>query len=274
MKLFTKPRLALAAVAAVLAAGAAAYAGGSGPSTPQFTPTQADQVTNIDVLRQQIKNYYGVPNATTGPTGSWAAPLDQNSPYAQEASGVAREGTQWLAARAKTPKAAVVLDVDDTTLATWDYELYSNWDYNPSTNATFVLGEAFPAVPGMVAMVDAAKADGYAIFWITGRPPAQEAATLGNLEHVGYPAPTDVTTGVDGLFTKPAVADYPPYLQAACAGEPGGKCTTIEYKSATRAYIESQGWEIVADVGDQYSDLIGGSADKTFKLPNPNYYLP
>jgi HAD superfamily, subfamily IIIB (Acid phosphatase) len=51
-------------------------------------------------------------------------------------------------------------------------------------------------------------------------------------------------------------------------------CPTIQYKSGTRAYIESMGYEIVADFGDQFSDLEGGYADKTFKMPNPNYYLP
>ena len=51
-------------------------------------------------------------------------------------------------------------------------------------------------------------------------------------------------------------------------------CPTIQYKSGTRAYIESQGYDIVADFGDQFSDLLGGFADQTFKMPNPNYYLP
>ena len=83
-----------------------------------------------------------------------------------------------------------------------------------------------------------------------------------------------LSDGEDGLFTKPAVADYPAYLQAACAGDPNGSCTTIHYKSATRAHIESLGYDIVANFGDQDSDLTGGFADRTFKLPNPNYYLP
>jgi hypothetical protein len=30
----------------------------------------------------------------------------------------------------------------------------------------------------------------------------------------------------------------------------------------------------VADFGDQYSDLKGGFADETYKIPNPMYYLP
>jgi hypothetical protein len=46
------------------------------------------------------------------------------------------------------------------------------------------------------------------------------------------------------------------------------------YKSATRAHIESLGYDIVANLGDQYSDLRGGHADRAFKLPNPNYFLP
>jgi hypothetical protein len=56
-----------------------------------------------------------------------------------------------------------VLDVDDTTLATWNYEIFSNWAFNPTTNATFVLGQLFPAVPGMVQMVNEAAGEGYAV---------------------------------------------------------------------------------------------------------------
>jgi hypothetical protein len=48
-------------------------------------------------------------------------------------------------------------------------------------------------------------------------------------------------------------------------------CPTIQYKSGTRAYIESQGYDIVANLGDQFSDLENGFADKTFKMPDPNY---
>jgi predicted secreted acid phosphatase len=140
----------------------------------------------------------------------------------------------------------------------------------------------FPAVPGMVEMATKAAQDGYAIIFLTGRGSNQEAATLGNLTSdgvgvdAGYPDPTTLSNGEDGLFTKPPVASYPVYLQQACAVEiaAGKSCTTIHYKSATRAHIESLGYDIVASFGDQFSDLEGGYADKTFKLPNPNYYLP
>jgi hypothetical protein len=265
--------LAVAALGGV-GVGYAASTATAQPAIKTITPHSERDVTNIDVLRQQLRNYYGDALGT----GEFSA----DSYYAKEASRVAADGKRFLATRRHGGHAtkAIVLDVDDTTLATWNYEIVSNWAYNPTTNADYVLGQKFPAVPGMVAMTTAADREGYAIFYLTGRGSAQETATLGNLTadgvgiDAGYPKPTTLTDGEDGLFTKPDVTAYPDYLKTACAADPGGKCTTIHYKAATRAHIESLGYDIVANFGDQYSDLKGGYADKTFKLPNPNYYLP
>ncbi|GGL06190.1 HAD family acid phosphatase [Mangrovihabitans endophyticus] len=278
MSLHLSRRLLITAVAALATAtlggvGIGYAASSGGPAIKTITPHSADDVTNIDVLRQQLRNYYG------DPLGSGV--FGDTSFYAREARQVARDGKRYLAAAHRTHKTrAVLFDVDDTTLATWNYEVYSNWAYNPSTNATFVTEQRFPAVPGMLDTARAAEREGYAVFYLTGRPATQEAATLGNLTadgvgvDAGYPKPTDLRDGEDGLFTKPAVADYPDYLRAACADDPNGSCTTVHYKAATRAHIESLGYDIVANFGDQYSDLKGGHADKTFQLPNPNYFLP
>jgi predicted secreted acid phosphatase len=275
-------RLGITAVAALAVAalgGAGVGYAASSATTPQpaiktITPRSEKDVTNIDVLRQQLRNYYG-DALGTGQFGD-------DSNYAREARSAASDGAHYLAhahpARHKTK--AIILDVDDTTLATWNYEVFSNWAFNPTTNADYVLNQRFPAVPGMVSMVTSAEREGYAIFYLTGRPTSQEQATLGNLTadqigvDAGYPKPTTLRDGEDGLFTKPDVTAYPDYLKQACAADPGGKCTTIHYKSATRAHIESLGYDIVGNFGDQFSDLKGGFADKTFKLPNPNYFLP
>ena len=48
----------------------------------------------------------------------------------------------------------------------------------------------------------------------------------------------------------------------------------MQYKSGARAAIEQQGYRIIANVGDRYSDLAGGHEDVGFKLPNPFYFLP
>jgi hypothetical protein len=266
--------LIASAVLALVGLGAGiTYAATAQPAIHTSTPNSADQITNLDVLRQQIRNYYG------DPLGTGIAADDGN--YAGEARKVADAGRRWLNATHNTTGIkAIILDVDDTTLMTWNYEIFSNWAFNPTTNGQFVTDQRFPAVFGMVDMANEAAKEGYAIFFLTGRGAAQEAATLGNLTSdgvgvdAGYPMPTTLNNGEDGLFTKPTVANYPPYLQAACAGDPNGSCTTIHYKSATRAHIESLGYEIVANFGDQFSDLEGGHADRTFKMPNPNYFLP
>ncbi|MGE0028992.1 MAG: HAD family acid phosphatase [Thermoleophilia bacterium] len=272
------PLVALLLAAVVVAVVATIASSATSPAIQTSTPTSARQVTNIDVLRQQIRNYYG------DPLGTGVFGPDSN--YAREASAVAAAGGRFLALRAKHPatkgRPAILLDVDDTALATWNYEIFSNWAFNPTTNGQFVTDQKFPAVPGMVAMATAAAGEGYAVFFLTGRGAAQEPATLGNLtadgvgEDAGYPVPTALSDGEDGLFTKPAVADYPEYLKTACATEiaAGASCSTIHYKSATREHIESLGYDIVANFGDQFSDLKGGFADRTFKLPNPNYFLP
>jgi predicted secreted acid phosphatase len=270
-------RVALAAAALVgavaLVGGGVAIADTPQPSIKTKTPKSESDVQNIDIVRQQIKNYYGDPLGT-GTFGT-------SSNYAKEAKHVASSGKSYLARPYQGKKTkAILLDVDDTSLNTWNYEIASNFAYNPTTSAEFVTGQKYPAVPGMVSLVTTAQREGYAIFFLTGRPATQEAATLGNLTadnvgvDAGYPKPTALRDGEDGLFTKPAVADYPAYLKSACASDPSGTCTTIHYKSATRAHIESLGYDIVANFGDQYSDLKGGYADRTFKLPNPTYFLP
>jgi predicted secreted acid phosphatase len=264
-------RLALVVLAALLAFGAVALAS---PSPPIVAPTPklADQMTNIDVLRQEIKNYYG------DPAGTGVFAPDSN--YAAETQNVAANGGHWLAARAnaqyKSGKKAILFDVDDTTLATYNYEVASNWKYDSTSNADYVNNLKFPAVPGMVALAKQAADEGYRVIFLTGRPATQEAVTLANLEKVGYDTASalpDATEGggSDGIFTKPALADYPSYLVAKCGA---ASCNTDEYKSATREYIESLGYEIVANFGDQDSDLSGGFEDRTFKLPNPSYFLP
>jgi predicted secreted acid phosphatase len=316
MKRFALPRrslwLVLVIVIVVVAAVAAVAVAGLKPADLSFTPKSESQFTNIDVARAWSKNYYGASGAATGPNGAWDAPLNLGSNYVAEARSVADQADKWLSARRHVANRALVLDVDDTTLTTWNYELYSNWDFNPATNAIFVgltngawTGNMFPATPGMVELANHAHALGYSIFWITGRGDSQHQVTVANLQNdsaaglpnidqvtlngktvpeadADYVAPTPIDTGhggfADGLFTKPPVGQYPSYLDrpefCASAIAAGVSCATIPYKSGTRAYIESQGYNVVADIGDQFSDLEGGFADKTFKMPNPNYYLP
>jgi predicted secreted acid phosphatase len=248
------------------------------PAPPEH-PTSASQIQNIDQVKTAIKAYYGdtvtsvtdpVPDGSDVSYANDSADtqlhqFSQDSAYAHEVKRIARSAGNYLARTHKhTAGKAVLFDVDDTTLNTYSYEIYSNFVYNPTTNAYFVnAGSAsiFPAVPGMKALEKKAEAHGYTVFFLTGRPLAQKDGTVANLTDAGY----DVNPG--NVYLKDYTADT---WLSSCAPS----CTTIQYKSLTRKHIESLGYHIVGNFGDQFSDLKGGHADRTFKIPNPMYYLP
>jgi hypothetical protein len=260
--------LALAVLAAVLVltvAGAVASSDAVPP--PPANPTSADQIQNIDQVKTAIKGYYGDTVTTTPDPVAGTTMLHTYSPtsaYVGEMSQIEGVATKYLnfhAFKGNSGRQAIVFDVDDTTVNTYSYEIYSNFVYNPTTNAAFVNAEVFPPVPGMPALAADAAQHGYAVFFLTGRPESQRTATADNLAKDGYAKPA-----ADHLYLKDQTK---PWL-SSCAPS----CTTTQYKSLTRQHIESLGYDIVASFGDQYSDLNGGFADQTYKLPNPMYFLP
>jgi hypothetical protein len=247
-------------VFALVAAGAVAATGLTlgGVAVSDSTPHHGDSIPNVTLVENQIKAYYGDTLVGTDHLPS----ADGN--YAHEVEHIAAKAQNYLAHQhVRHGQPALVFDVDDTTLNTYNYEIFSSFAYNPVTNADYVNNERFPAVFGMPALVNWAQGHGYTVFFLTGRPETQRDGTEGNLAKVGYQAPADATH----LYLRNKTAP-PAYLPC----EP--TCTTIQYKSGTRAHIESLGYHIVASFGDQFSDLEGGHADQTFKIPNPMYYLP
>ena len=133
----------------------------------------------------------------------------------------------------------------------------------------------FPATPGMVDLVKAVDAAGCQVFGLTGRGTSQQTATITNLTEQGYVDGAAAPLFTDAhYFTKPSISSLPPWLDCTVDGNPAS-CSTIEYKGQTRQHIEEDlGFDIVGNFGDQFSDLKGGFADETYKLPNPTYYLP
>ena len=100
-------------------------------------------------------------------------------------------------------------------------------------------------------LFNTAKAKGVAIFFISTRREDQRHATVNNLKAAGYDGWAD-------LALK----------------QPDDKSSSQEFKTARRKEIEDAGFTIIANVGDQYSDLRGGHAERVFKVPNPFYFIP
>jgi predicted secreted acid phosphatase len=137
---------------------------------------------------------------------------------------------QQRTANAAGQKLAIVFDVDNTTLET---------DFHPWYELPT------PAVKPSLELARYAKSRGVAVFFVTARPGIIKNLTEANLKAVGYP--------VSGMYVR----DLPDLFDEVSA-----------YKTSKRAEIEAQGYTIIANVGNRESDLVGGHAERTFKLPD------
>ncbi|MFD7709971.1 HAD family acid phosphatase [Streptomyces sp. NPDC059785] len=261
-----KPLRTVAVTAACAVAGAALY--GAGAATAgQSTANSTHEPYNIGLLTKDIDTYYGT---TQDSAGVYQASPD--SPYAKDLARIDKAAKQQIdkaAREAKHKKArpAVVFDIDDTVLLSLDYEKKNNYGYSSASWAAYVNQADRPAVFGSPELIRYAESKGVEVFYNSGLSEAQRSAAVANLKKVG----ADVNLDAGHIFLKDT-ANPPSYL-SGCATAGSWTCTTVQYKAGTRKHIESLGYDIVANFGDQYSDLQGGYADKTYKLPNPTYYV-
>ncbi len=262
----TRTRAAVAIATLGLVAGGSGVAlAGQGHEHPSPAPGGFDQggaptdIPNLGLVKNEIKVYYG-DDGTTDHNAT------ETSRYARDVARVERRAAHALPRLVRRAAAAPVLlvDVDDTTLLTYRYEATHDFGFDPAVNAAYIHDTGMPAVFGMPRLLSRAAAHGVEVYYLTGRAETQRADTERDLAAAGYP---DVTS--DHLFMRDRTAP-PAYLPC----EP--TCTTVEYKSLTRAHIETLdgGQDIVLNLGDQFSDLEGGYADRTLKMPNPMYFLP
>jgi predicted secreted acid phosphatase len=189
----------------------------------------------------------------------------QCSAYDADVRAELARARAWVEQRAgQVVNPAIVLDIDETSLSNWAQIKRNNFGYiengacdgdtqSACGQRDWVLSAAGVAIQPTLELFNAAKARNVAVFFITGRvdDPVQKAATEFNLRNVGY-------FGWDGLFMRDPKT---------------GRRPVSEHKTAARIEIEQRGYTIIANVGDQESDLVNGHADMTFKVSNPFYFI-
>ncbi|MFF4113772.1 HAD family acid phosphatase [Streptomyces sp. NPDC001714] len=133
------------------------------------------------------------------------------------------------AANTSGAEQAIVLDIDNASLETH-----------------FEGGITVPATPPVPALAQDAHAKGIGVFFVSARSDLYNVVTRANLKSVGYP--------VDGLYAR-TVAQ--PLTESVA-----------DFKTSQRKAIEANGYDIIADIGNNTADLTGGYADTTCKLPD------
>ncbi|HEY7202973.1 MAG TPA: HAD family acid phosphatase [Methylomirabilota bacterium] len=158
-------------------------------------------------------------------------------------------------------KLAIVLDIDETALSNLPSLRANDWGFivpgpcelprGPCGLLAWIgMARAEPIKP-VLALARLARQRGVAVFFLTGRPERLREATERNLQAAGYEW-TGVLLKPDALNVRSAV----------------------DFKAPERKKLMDQGYTIVVNVGDQMSDLDGGFAQRTYKLPNPFYFVP
>jgi predicted secreted acid phosphatase len=243
-------RSTLLALLLVLAIAAGALAAGVGDSPTSYPATGGTYVG----VRPTATGLPQVGASGTVGAGELVKALREyhdSFEYGDDVGHVNKAARAYLDARldawssAKTP--AVVLDIDETSLS--NYNGLSATGFTQVGNVINPASATGTAIQSTLSFYRHARARKVAVFFVTGRPPQLAGVTALNLTNVGY------DQGWNGLYTKPASAG------------------TQQFKSSTRASIEQRGYDIVANIGDQESDLDGGHADRGFKLPNPFYFI-
>ena len=203
----------------------------------------AERIGNLDVLKDKLKRYHDC----TCTCGCYAHDLDLQ---ADRAIAFLRSR---VAHKRANEKLAMVLDIDETSLTNYSEMLRSGFNYVTRDWDVWVDTASAPAIPGTLRLYKEAQRVGVSVFFITGRPESQRAATERNLKAQGY-------TNWQKVILRPVSA---------------AKETTTEYKSSMRARIVGEGYKLVLNVGDQWSDLKGNpEAEYSVKYPDPYYLIP
>ncbi|OAY70111.1 Acid phosphatase 1 [Ananas comosus] len=110
-----------------------------------------------------------------------------------------------------------------------------------------------PAIQSSLKLYEEVRALGFKVFLLTGRSEGHRTFTVENLKKVGF-------QDWDRLILR--------------GPDDRGKPATM-FKSEKRREMEVDGYRILGNSGDQWSDLLGSSlSNRSFKLPNPMYYIP
>lgn len=149
-----------------------------------------------------------------------------------------------------------IFDVDETLLSNLPYyadhgyglEIFDHLEFDK-----WVEKGTAPAIEPSLKLYQNVMDLGFKVFLLTGRSESHRVVTVENLIHAGF-------QNWDKLILR--------------SSDDHGKLATL-YKSEKRDEMIKEGYRIHGNSGDQWSDLLGSSmSNRSFKLPNPMYYIP
>lgn len=213
------------------------------------TTTYSNPPPNISCVKSAVTKYYET-NTVNGKTE-----------FENDVTAITQKAEKYLnqrlAHKNKAKKLAIILDIDDTSVS--NYALIKGRDYKDTKDDYDLTYKdlTLPVIKPILSFYNDAIKDGVSVFFVSFRNTHNskidiQKNTIATLRNAGY----SDWAGI--YFPTPNDAKQP-----SCA-----------FKIKVRENIEKQGYDIVLNIGDQDGDLIGGHADRTYKIPNPLYVIP
>jgi predicted secreted acid phosphatase len=194
-------------------------------------------MTNLDSVKNEIINYHE--------SGKYDFEVKQIIGQAQKKLKTLIQYNQSN----NKKKLALVLDIDDTSLSTYNQLKQFNFANTDKIWSLIEANNTLPAILPTLSLYQYCIKHNVAVFFISARWPQYKKATIYALHKAGY-------TKFKGLYLLP---------------ENYKNSSFSSFKLNARKAIEAKGYTIIMSIGDQFSDLQGGAALYTYKLPNYMY---
>ena len=153
-------------------------------------------------------------------------------------------------------KDAWVFDVDETLLSNLPYYSQHGYGlqiYDSTKFDQWVETGMAPAIESSLKLYEEVLSLGIKVILLTGRSERHRSITIQNLSKAGF-----------GVWEKLILRSAEDHEK-----------TAIKYKSDKRNELIEEGYRLLGNSGDQWSDLLGPCmSSRSFKLPNPMYYIP
>ncbi len=150
-----------------------------------------------------------------------------------------------------TKNSAVIFDVDETTLSNYEMIKRLSFGYEQKIWDGWLLNGNDKAIPESKGFYDWLVEKNIKIIFLTGRLPEVRDATIKNLRGQGY-------TDFDTLITR---------------NKGDIKESAALFKEQERIKLAGKGYDLIACVGDQWSDMEGKYTGIKIKLPNYLYLV-
>jgi acid phosphatase len=191
------------------------------------------ELQNLSNAKKQIQQYY------------------ESGQYDKELDEIIADAKSKFSKIEVKQNSTVVFDVDDTALLNYEASKEMGFGYVKDISDKWVSSAKVPAIPQVKELYNYLLNKNVKIIFLTGRFSDEYEYTFRNLINEGY-------TTFDTLIVR---------------NPEEKKLPAVEFKSNVRTALTKQGYEIIGNVGDQWSDLKGPYSGIKIKIPNYLYLI-